>query len=48
MRYLMLNGYEIEASIDEQEQVILSVASGQMSRENLSTWLNQHITERSE
>ena len=44
--FLVLNGYEIEASIDEQEQVVLSVASGQIDRVALSEWLNQHIIER--
>jgi death-on-curing protein len=44
--FLVLNGYEIEASIDEQEQVVLSVASGQMDRAALSEWLKQHIVGR--
>jgi death on curing protein len=44
--FLVLNGYEIEASIDEQEQVVLSVASGRMDRAALSEWLNPHIVER--
>lgn len=44
--FLVLNGYEIEAFIDEQEQVVLLVASGQMDRASLSEWLKQHIVER--
>lgn len=44
--FLILNGYEIEASVDEQEQVILLVASGLLGRENLSKWLEQHIVGR--
>lgn len=44
--FLVLNGYEIEASVDEQEQIILSVASGQMDRAAFSKWLRQHIVER--
>jgi death-on-curing protein len=44
--FLVLNDYEIEASIDEQEQVILSVASGQMDRAALSEWLKHHIVGR--
>jgi len=43
--FLVLNGYEIEASIDEQEQVILSVASGQTDRAALSEWVKHHIVE---
>ena len=44
--FLVVNGYEVEASTDEQEQVILSVASGQMDRVAFSLWLRQHIVER--
>jgi len=44
--FLVINGYEIEASIDEQEQVILSVASGLMDRESLSEWLKRYMVER--
>lgn len=36
---LLLNGYEIEAGIDEQEVVILSVASSEFSREAFTQWL---------
>lgn len=43
--FLILNGYEIEASTDEQEQVILGVASGGIDREELTDWLNLHIVE---
>ncbi len=38
--FLVLNGYEISASVDEQEEIILSVASGQMSRAELANGLN--------
>ena len=41
--FLILNGYEIEASIDEQEKIILDLASGRMDREALTTWLNKHV-----
>jgi death on curing protein len=40
---LGLNGYEISAAIDEQEQVVLEVASGQRSREELTEWLEIHL-----
>ncbi|HEX7720931.1 MAG TPA: type II toxin-antitoxin system death-on-curing family toxin [Pyrinomonadaceae bacterium] len=45
--FLLLNGYEINALVDEQEQIILSVASGGMSREKLGNWLSQKITKYS-
>ncbi len=33
--FLFLNGFEIEASLDEQEPIILGVASGSVKREAL-------------
>ena len=43
--FLILNGYEIEADVDEQEQIMLSVAAGQIKREGLQEWLRSHIVE---
>ena len=40
---LILNGYEIYASVDDQEQVILGLASGDVSRDKLIEWLTAHI-----
>ena len=40
--FLLLNGHEIEASVDEQEQIIIGVASGKVSRMELSEWLHEH------
>ena len=42
--FLILNGYEILASVDEQESVMLSLAAGKMSRTNFLEWLNNHIS----
>lgn len=41
--FLMLNGYEIEALIDEQERIILDLASGKLNREEFTSWLNNHV-----
>ncbi|MDJ0556088.1 MAG: type II toxin-antitoxin system death-on-curing family toxin [Microcoleaceae cyanobacterium MO_207.B10] len=41
--FLILNGLEINASVDEQEQVILAVASGELNRETFTQWLQVHI-----
>jgi death on curing protein len=41
--FLVLNGYEIEASIDEQEHVFLTLADGKMTREEFTTWVNTHL-----
>jgi len=40
--FLIFNGLEIQASIDEQEYLILGVASSNISREQLVRWLNKH------
>jgi death-on-curing protein len=41
--FLVLNGMEISASVDEQEQVILALASGNSRRESFVEWLKKHI-----
>ncbi|MGV0026292.1 type II toxin-antitoxin system death-on-curing family toxin [Phormidesmis priestleyi] len=40
--FLILNGLEISASVGEQEQVILTVASGMVGREEFVEWLWGH------
>ena len=42
--FLLLNGFEINATIDEQERIILDLAAGQMKKDTLIAWLNNHIT----
>ncbi|HEV8588934.1 MAG TPA: type II toxin-antitoxin system death-on-curing family toxin [Pyrinomonadaceae bacterium] len=44
--FLVLNGYEVNASVDEQERIIFDVASGSISRLKLSDWLAARITAR--
>lgn len=41
--FLFLNGLEIKASVDEQERVVLAIASGELVREAFVEWLHQHI-----
>lgn len=41
--FLVLNGYEIRAPVDEQERVILQVAASEIEREELTAWLRTHI-----
>jgi death-on-curing protein len=41
--FLFMNGYEIEASVDEQEQIVLSVAAGTMDRDEYSAWVADHL-----
>lgn len=38
--FLVLNGFELEASVDEAERVILLVASGAMKREEFLSWIS--------
>lgn len=44
--FLVLNGYEICATVDEQEKVILQVASGEMGLDAFTDWLRAHIEPR--
>ena len=37
--FLLLNGYEIDASVDDQERVMLDVAAGAMDRVTFAVWL---------
>jgi len=41
--FLILNGFEIEASVDEQEKIILDLAEGKLNREEFTAWLNDHV-----
>ena len=40
--FLLLNGHEIQANVDEQEQIILDVASGTLNRSDFEKWLREH------
>ena len=42
--FLVLNGYEIEADVDEQERIVLAVAAGEMTRAQLTHWLREHLS----
>ncbi len=42
--FLVLNGFEISATVDEAEKLIFSVAAGSCSREELLTWIRAHVT----
>jgi death-on-curing protein len=36
---LILNGYKIDARVDEQETIVLGVASGDIDHESFHTWV---------
>ncbi len=40
---LVLNGFEIRADVEAQEQIILEVAAGQCSRERFRECVEQHL-----
>jgi death-on-curing protein len=39
--FLLLNGHEINASVGEQEKIIIDVASGKVSRTELNEWISK-------
>ena len=41
--FLVLNGHEIKAAVDDQQTVLLQVAAGEMKREAFLVWLREHI-----
>ncbi len=43
--FLVMNGYEIEAPIDEQEEIMLKLASSKMERSDFLDWLKDKIIE---
>lgn len=42
--FLLLNGFEVNASTDEQERIILSLAASEMGRDQFSDWVVAHVT----
>ncbi|HEV3384244.1 MAG TPA: type II toxin-antitoxin system death-on-curing family toxin [Gemmata sp.] len=41
--FLVLNGWELVAGIDEQEQLFLSLAAGSLPREEFTAWVQSHL-----
>src|SRR5438477_8651404 len=41
--FLVLNGYELDAPVDEQERIVLQVAAGELSREDFVEWIRGHV-----
>lgn len=41
--FLVLNGYEVVADVDNAETVILNLAAGDVSREELLDWVTSHV-----
>jgi death-on-curing protein len=41
--FLVLNGFQINASVDEQEQIVLQLAAGKLERGEFTDWLKEHV-----
>ncbi len=37
--FLVLNGWEVAAAVDDQEQIMLQLAAGQVKREGFAAWV---------
>lgn len=40
--FLMVNGYELRAPVDEQEHIMLDLAAGNLGRDSFVEWVKQH------
>ena len=41
--FLILNGSETDAPVDDQERLMLDLASGRLTRDQLAAWLFAHL-----
>ncbi len=41
--FLVLNGVEIDATVDDQERLMLDLACGRIDRMGLTDWLHHHL-----
>jgi death on curing protein len=44
--FLMLNGFEMNASIDDSERTILQLAASQLDRQSFVKWVASHVSKR--
>ena len=42
--FLMMNGFELDADVDDSESVILRLAAGELDRPTLAQWVTTHMT----
>jgi death on curing protein len=40
---LLLNGFQLRATIEEQEQIMFNLAAGQLSRTEFTQWVEEHV-----
>lgn len=41
--FLVLNGYELSAGVDDAERMILGVAAGEIGRDEFTAWIRQSV-----
>ena len=41
--FLILNGFEMDATIDDSESAILRLAAGELDRRTFTDWVTQHL-----
>jgi death-on-curing protein len=41
--FLVMNGFELATDVDDAEKIILTLAAGELSREELLGWLTSHV-----
>jgi len=44
--FLVLNGYEVSAAVDDQERVMLQLAAGELSRDDFVEWVRSRALPR--
>lgn len=44
--FLVLNGWELASTVEEQEQLILRLAAGSLNREEFTAWVQSHLQRR--
>jgi death on curing protein len=43
---LVLNGYELDAGVEDAERIMLALAAGQLPREQFVAWIRAHTVRR--
>lgn len=41
--FLILNGYEVDADVEDTEAILLRLASGEMERHQFTEWVQAHL-----
>lgn len=41
--FLVVNSYELDTTVDEQESIVLQLASGKLSRDAFTDWIRENI-----